>query len=162
MGWSPEKSVMHQQQIRLRISRHLNGGEARIDCGSDSPDTAIVLDLQAVDRALSDALGKRPLNRQAARSIDALAGLDAAWVLVYMVRCAFAHDPFNPRWECRGRYLGTLRVAALNLTVDLRERNGQRLQPDEFGGLGGYMSLLQFLQGELQARLHGEGAKGAQ
>ncbi len=124
--------------------------------------SAIAITSQAVDRALSDALGKRPLNRQAARSIDALAGLDAAWVLVYMVRCAFAHDPFNPRWECRGRYLGTLRVAASNLTVDLRERNGQRLQPDEFGGLGGYMSLLQFLQGELQARLHGEGAKGAQ
>ena len=118
--------------------------------------SAIAISSQAVDRALSDALGKRPLERKDPVPIDNLAELDAAWTLVYMIRCAFAHDPFNPRWECKGQYLGTLRVRALNLAVDLRSRNRQRLQPDEFGGLGGYLSLLEFLQDQLKTRLQGK------
>jgi len=100
---------------------------------------------QGADRALLDALGKRPLDRHDALPINGLADFEAAWTLFYMIRCAFAHDPFNPRWECRGRYLGTLRVTALGLSVDLRSRNGQRFQSAELGGLGGYLSLFRFL-----------------
>lgn len=118
--------------------------------------SAIAITSQAVDRALTDALGKRPLDRQGAIPIDDLADFDAGWTLVYMIRCAFAHDPFNPRWECKGPYLGILRVRPLNLDVDTRARNGQRLQPDAFGGLGGYLSLIQFLQDQLKIRLQGK------
>jgi hypothetical protein len=115
--------------------------------------SAIAITSQAADRALCDALGKRPLDRDGALPIDELPDFEAAWTLVYMIRCAFAHDPFNPRWECKGRYRGTLQVTALGLPMDLRLRNGERLQSAELGGLGGYLSLLRFLHDQLKIRL---------
>jgi hypothetical protein len=115
--------------------------------------SALAITSQAADRALCDALGKRPLDNDGAPPIENLPDFEAAWTLVYMIRCAFAHDPFNARWECRGRYLGTLRVAALQFSIDLRARNGEFLRAVELGGLGGHLALLRFLHDQLKLRL---------
>jgi hypothetical protein len=54
----------------------------------------------AMDKALEEAFGSRP-TRDTATS-----DLDRARIVIYMIRCAFAHNPINPAWQCRDPYVG--------------------------------------------------------
>lgn len=94
---------------------------------------------QAMDRALDDTFGQKP-----SAAADSLSDLQAARVIVYMIRCAFAHNPFNPKWECYNQYLGVFSVRVLRLQLDTRTLNGQFLVMKHLGGLDGYWLLLQF------------------
>lgn len=98
----------------------------------------IAVSAQAMDRALDDAFGGKP------NKAKGLTDLDSARVIVYMIRCAFAHDPFNPRWACRGPYVGAFRVEPLQLVLDTRSLNGEMLTAGHLGGLDGYWKLLHF------------------
>jgi len=56
--------------------------------------------------------------------------------LVYMVRCAQAHGPADPRWEVRNKYLRTLSVDldGVPVSLDLIALNGQPFAVDQIGG----------------------------
>ena len=56
--------------------------------------------------------------------------------LVYMLRCAHAHGPADPRWEARGKYARTLRIDLDDVAVslDLAALNGQQFLVDQIGG----------------------------
>lgn len=56
--------------------------------------------------------------------------------LVYMLRCAQAHGPADPRWEARGKYGRTLSVDLDDVAVslDLAALNGQQFTVDQIGG----------------------------
>jgi hypothetical protein len=116
---------------------------------------ALAISAQAMDRALDEAFGSRPLDRRPAPRPDELSDLEAARVIVYMIRCAFAHDPFNPRWVCRGPYQGVFRVAVVSVELDARPLNGERLKPEHHGGVEGYIQLLVFCLGQLEAQAGG-------
>jgi hypothetical protein len=59
--------------------------------------------------------------------------------LIYMVRCAFAHDIAAPLWEVRGKYRQTLNVEIEGqpLALDLATLDGQ---PFEIDAIGGYVT----------------------
>lgn len=81
----------------------------------------------------------------------------SARVILYQVRCAFAHDPLNPVWTPKvNQYDRTYKV-----TVKVTRSSGElatsreigfhppslknkHLAADDFGGLGGYLGLLHY------------------
>jgi hypothetical protein len=67
-------------------------------------------------------------------------------MLVYQLRNAFAHRPWEPTWNIRSAHLGVFPVLLDNgskFDFDTRTLNGQRLKPDDFGGLEFWVMLLQ-------------------
>jgi hypothetical protein len=86
----------------------------------------------------------------------------SARVLIYQIRCAFAHDPLNPVWAPTNSYardyqltvsvnrpvgeLETERVIAFNPHAFM----AASLNPEQFGGLGGYLGLLTYFQRTLE------------
>ena len=56
--------------------------------------------------------------------------------LVYMLRCAQAHGPADPRWEVRGKYARTLSVNLDDghVSLDLAALNGQPFLVDQIKG----------------------------
>jgi len=56
--------------------------------------------------------------------------------LVYMIRCAFAHNMIQPTWQVRPGYLVELRLALLQdtIVVNLNELNGKPFNMEQIGG----------------------------
>jgi hypothetical protein len=92
--------------------------------------SALVLDRALSDRGLSSDLTPSSPYRDL-RS------------LVYMVRCAFAHDMMQPRWEARGVFARELRITLPSgaLVVDVRALNGQPFMDSHIGGVETYFEL---------------------
>ena len=66
---------------------------------------------------------------------------DELQTLIYMVRCAFAHNPAMPAWEARGQdYERELHVQLGNeaLTIDLAALNGKPFSYKHIGGLANW------------------------
>jgi hypothetical protein len=64
--------------------------------------------------------------------------------LVYMVRCAFAHNPAFPRWEARGSDYArrfALELDASLLTVDFAALNGQLFDYEHIGGFANWFRV---------------------
>lgn len=64
--------------------------------------------------------------------------------LMYMVRCAFAHDPFHPKWLMNPSYQRKYDVRSAGVRADLSAINGQGVRPMHFGGWEGFYALLSF------------------
>jgi hypothetical protein len=109
----------------------------------------------AADRALDDTFGAKP------QPAAALSDQDATRVVMYMLRCAYAHDPLNPRWECRGPYLGVFRINALDFELDTRALHGQPWNIAHVGGPLGYFNLLAQCQGLVATALGPAGPASA-
>lgn len=69
--------------------------------------------------------------------------------LVYMIRCAFAHDMMNPQWEARGPFARELRLELPSgpLLVDMRGRNGQPFDDSHVGGIETYFEIKAEVEG---------------
>jgi hypothetical protein len=87
----------------------------------------------------------------------------SARVLLYQIRCAFAHDPFNPVWTPKPwlydqHYRVVVKVNRPNGDLDTRRAitfhppslKGMRLHPDHIGGIGGYLGLLHYYLARVQ------------
>ena len=63
--------------------------------------------------------------------------------LVYMIRCAFAHNMIEPMWEIRGGYLQTIKLNILNENIEVRlnELNGKPFSVDQIGGHDVYIEI---------------------
>lgn len=105
----------------------------------------------AIDRALDNKFGKKdPKDRS---EIGALRNI------FYMIRCAFAHDPCNPQWCCKGDYCESpysITISKVlssrvvftggegeNITyeLDFNQLNNQRLDFTHFKALDGFFLL---------------------
>lgn len=87
----------------------------------------------AFDTALDEAgIGNHPC------ALDAFGQLR---ILVYMCRCAFAHNVLAPRWEVRGKYCRqlTIELPDISIQVDLNELGGK---PFTIQQIGGYSQLI--------------------
>ena len=87
--------------------------------------------------------------------------LGSARVIMFQIRCAFAHDPLSPIWKPDDRFKHTYKVTvAVPLesgAIDSRtivfhppSLKGKHLSFLDFGGLSGYISLLQFCLGQVE------------
>ncbi|WP_341674998.1 hypothetical protein [Niveibacterium sp. SC-1] len=64
--------------------------------------------------------------------------------LIYMVRCAFAHNPALPLWEARGpNFARTVSVVLQGSTiaVDLKSLHGKPFEYDHIGGFANWMKI---------------------
>ena len=68
---------------------------------------------------------------------------DQLRTLIYMIRCAYAHNMIEPRWEVRGKCLQTLKYRILEQTfeVKLPELNGRPFSLDQIGGHDVYIAI---------------------
>ncbi|WP_150428423.1 hypothetical protein [Dechloromonas sp. CZR5] len=69
---------------------------------------------------------------------------DELRTLVYMVRCAFAHNPALPLWEARGKEharLLSLSVGGTPLSIDLAALHGQPFEYDHIGGFAMWLRI---------------------
>jgi hypothetical protein len=92
-----------------------------------------------------------------------------ARVLIYQIRCAFAHDPLNPVWWIPNveRYNHTYKVtvkvnrpsgelrAAREINFHPPSLNNKHLSPADIGGLGGYLGLLHYYLAQIEAHPKG-------
>jgi hypothetical protein len=82
------------------------------------------------------------------------------WVVIYMLRCAFAHGPCSPKWKVSNKYKRNIRLTIPvdmfsdeNLDVDLKvidfdfsKLDGRDLISADFYGLPGLLSLSRMAQ----------------
>ena len=69
---------------------------------------------------------------------------DELRTLVYMVRCAFAHNPAFPLWKARGKEFVrqlSLPLDSGSLTVDLRLLNGKPFEYEHIGGFANWLKI---------------------
>jgi hypothetical protein len=87
----------------------------------------------ALDTALEEAGFKKDPSSQ-----DAFGQLR---ILIYMCRCAFAHNVLAPHWNVQGQYQRQLKIAlsSISLQLDLNKLAGQ---PFDIHQIGGYSQLL--------------------
>ena len=67
---------------------------------------------------------------------------DQYFGLVYMLRCAPAHDISEPQWDIRGRFRRIFTVRAV--TVDLTNLDGQAFDFAHIGGVGAVHQLIDY------------------
>ncbi len=114
----------------------------------------------AIDRALDNKFGKKDSKDRS--EIGALRNI------FYMIRCAFAHDPCNPQWCCKGAYcespysitiskILSSRVVfregeAENIAfeLDFNQINNQRLDFTHFEGLDGFFLLAEYAKKQVE------------
>lgn len=63
--------------------------------------------------------------------------------LVYMIRCAYAHNMMHPKWEVRGEYLQNIKISFANviLDIDLTDKDGKPFDMDDIGGYKNYFMI---------------------
>lgn len=69
--------------------------------------------------------------------------VDELRTLVYMVRCAFAHNIAYPQWEARGPYSRKLELCLepTPLSIDLEHLNGQDFEYSQIGGFANWYKI---------------------
>ena len=61
--------------------------------------------------------------------------------LVYMVRCAVAHNAMTPSWKVKPKYQYALEILELELQVDLKALNGRPFEDKHIGGMEGWFAI---------------------
>ena len=69
---------------------------------------------------------------------------DELRTLVFMVRCAFAHNPALPLWKARGNEYArmlSLPIGGATLSIDLASLHGQPFEHDHIGGFASWLRI---------------------
>jgi len=92
--------------------------------------TAIVLDTSL------NSIGNKPDPKN--RSSDGMLRS-----LIYMIRCAYAHDMMHPKWEVRGNYAQPLEIQLQSdiLKLDLSKKHDQAFNIKDIGGYENYFEI---------------------
>ncbi len=93
----------------------------------------------AFDSALDEVLGAKP-QQYSDSDIDALRAI------IYMIRCAFAHEPTSPKWLVKQKYRRAFRINEIGLEADFSKLNGQVASHDHYGGWGGLFKLFDYCE----------------
>jgi hypothetical protein len=113
----------------------------------------LAVSAQAMDQALDETFGlPRPLERKPCPSPETLSDIDAARVIIRLIRNAFAHNPFAPRWKCSGDARGVFVIPAIGFTFDTRDLDRIPLEAVHIGGIDGYLNLLGFCCESIEER----------
>jgi hypothetical protein len=54
--------------------------------------------------------------------------------IMYMIRCAWAHNPVRPTWQCKSRYQQTFEIPSLNIKLSFADLNGKGMTVSDLGG----------------------------
>jgi hypothetical protein len=66
-------------------------------------------------------------------------------ILVYMIRCSFAHNPAHPTWQLYGKYaeIGTMKLRDIGFELDMSALNGKTLSDSQLGGFEQLVKLME-------------------
>ena len=64
-------------------------------------------------------------------------------MLVYMIRCAFAHDIMRPCWKVKPKYSRVLEleIDGCKQKIDLPALNGKVFEDSQIGGINFYLKV---------------------
>jgi hypothetical protein len=99
----------------------------------------------AIDEALDSAFHDKTETTHLGQN-----DMDAARSIIYQVRNAFAHEPFQPTWRCTPKYHRLFRVSAANVEWNGRAVHGHGFAPADVGGWLGYFRLLDYIKHAVQ------------
>jgi hypothetical protein len=104
-------------------------------------ENSILLSVGTLFLALDTAINEGGLSMGTSDQ-DALGQL---CILIYMCRCAFAHNVLAPRWEVRGKYCRQLEIMLPNISlhIDLNQLAGM---PFDINQIGGYDQLFKIVE----------------
>lgn len=91
-----------------------------------------------VDETLDEVFGKAATDSDASRR--------SIRVMVNQLRNAFAHNPWRPRWRVFDKYRGLYPIMlddGSRFTFDSTNLDGDRIKPEDVGGLEFWVKLLQ-------------------
>lgn len=66
--------------------------------------------------------------------------------LVYMIRCALAHDPMHAKWIVKSKYQKVYELRSIGLRVDCHSLNGQPFDPIQLGDWTGIFKLIEHVR----------------
>lgn len=90
-----------------------------------------------IDEALNGIFGDRPQNYS---DTD----IDALRAIIYMLRCAVAHNPTAPVWNAKGVYCRDFRIAEIRYELRVKQLNNIPVNHSHYGGLKGVISLIDY------------------
>ena len=93
----------------------------------------------ALDSALDATFGSKP-------SSYSNSDIDALRVIVYMIRCAFAHEPTLPTWNVKPKHHRRFSIDKISLEMDFTQLNGEVLAPAHHGGWRGLLMLMDYCE----------------
>jgi hypothetical protein len=100
-------------------------------------ENCVLLSVGALFLALDTALDQADIKNDP----SALDSFGQLRILIYMSRCAFAHNVLAPHWEVHGKYCRKLSITIpeVNLQLDLNQLSGRLF---EIKQIGGYSQLI--------------------
>jgi hypothetical protein len=122
VNWTIEGETRHlKREVRSEVGfRKLVLNQLR---------AALAISVLEIDSVLADYFGNKPY-------VDPNDERRAARCIIYMIRCAFAHNPLEPKWNVTGdHYKGVFTVPSANFTLDTRDINGKPLDQVNWFGL---------------------------
>jgi hypothetical protein len=90
----------------------------------------------AFDESLHDLFGDRPTNPD--NDINSLR------IIVYMMRCSFAHNPAEPKWEIHETFQKMVKIQEIDFTIDFSQLDGIPVKYEHHGGSKGLMDLMSY------------------
>jgi hypothetical protein len=91
----------------------------------------------SIDEALDGILGEKPKEY-----LDT--DIDALRAIIYMLRCAIAHNPATPIWKVKDTYRRNFRINEIGYELKIKDLDGRPLKHSHYGGLSGIISLIDY------------------
>ncbi len=70
--------------------------------------------------------------------------IDTLRAIVYMFRCAFAHEPTKPRWKIKKKYQRVFRINEIHLKIDFTNLDNVIIEPSHHMGWQGIMNIFDY------------------
>ena len=89
----------------------------------------------AFDEALSDLFGD-------AQPIEPNNDINSLRIIIYMMRCSFAHNPAEPKWDIHPRYRTLVKIQEIDFAMDFSHLHGKLVSFKQHDGSEGLMKLM--------------------
>ena len=99
----------------------------------------------ALNTALDETFDKKP-EKYTNSDIDALRAI------IYMFRCAFAHNPILPVWDVSKKHQRQFSISELDLEMDFTTLNGQGVNGSQYGGWEGVFKLIDYCMKAVESK----------
>ena len=98
----------------------------------------------AFDEALDEIYGGKP-------KIYSDNPTDSLRAIIYMMRCAFAHNPGSPEWRInKKKFERSFKIEKINFVIDFSQLNGKALDVSQHGGFCQLWRLMEYCMGIIE------------
>ena len=98
----------------------------------------------AFDEVLLDLFGNRPTEPD--NDINSLR------IIIYMMRCSFAHNPAEPKWEIHPSFQKLVKIQEISFAIDFSQLNNRLVKFKHHGGSKGLMNLMSYCLNTIKSK----------